>query len=99
MARAKAVKSETRRGIRFGVRPPFAQRGVPDSVSMTSWPWSCAERIASSRSSNRYDGSNGSAGLEGRFGATRFHPTSRRTIVAPSLAARAARAFRSFTQR
>ena len=33
---ANAVKSAILRGITFGFRPPFAQRGVPEIVSMNS---------------------------------------------------------------
>jgi hypothetical protein len=37
IARANAVKSETFVGMTFGLFPPFAHRGVPEIVRMTSW--------------------------------------------------------------
>ena len=82
IAREKLVKSAMRVGITFGFLPPFAQRGVPEMVRITSWSASCAARTASSMSSKTYAGSNGFVGLDGRVLATRFHWTSSRMIVA-----------------
>ena len=95
MAREKLVKSATRVGMTFGFLPPFAQRGVPEIVRMTSWSASCAARTASSMSSKTYAGSNGSVGLAGRVFATRFHWTRSRMIVAFACAAPCTRALRS----
>ena len=66
IARAKLVKSATRRGMMFGLFPPFAHLGVPEIVRTTSWSFSCAARTASSMSSKLYAGSKELAGLDGR---------------------------------
>ena len=76
------MKSATRVGMTFGFLPPFAQRGVPEIVRITSWSFSCAALTASSMSSNSYAGSNGSDALAGRVFAARFHWTRRRMIDA-----------------
>src|SRR3990170_5007771 len=99
IARAKAVKSERFVGMTFGPLPPFAHRGVPEIVRMTSWSYSWALRTASSTSSKMYAGSNGSDGLAGRVLAARFHWTSSLMIEALACADDWTRAARLPTQR
>ena len=71
-----------RRDVR--ILAPFAQRGVPEIVSMTSWSFSCAARTASSMSPKTYARSNGAveashgdalrAGVHVRMGRSRRAP-------------------------
>ena len=95
----KLWKSRGSSGAYCGAWSPLAQRGVPQTAISTSTPRFCALRTSSSRSSNRYAGSNGSVASVGLVGAVVHHCTRVRTTVAWLAATRSSSAPRSASNR
>src|SRR5207248_1889943 len=77
-------KSRGRGGAKFGVRPPFAQPGVPTRVTTGVRPYRRRPRRTRSERRQSYARSLGEVGSAGRRGATSFQWSVNRTSGTPS---------------